>query len=158
MLRDPAGRIVPAHDRLERMADDRVQDDQPMRRDPEREPDCTGQLQWCLGGLTRSQKRCVQRLRQLEIIEEEQELTLNKKGVKSQVWRAKPRADDDQDSESSVALINMVFIMPKEFMAPCDEDCRLELEEVMAQLNLEPLSATFEKPEDEKGNISKHCS
>ena len=39
MLRDPAGRSVPAHDRLEQMADERVQDDQPMRRDPEREPD-----------------------------------------------------------------------------------------------------------------------
>ena len=62
MLRDSAGRRVPAHDRLEQMADDRVQDDQPMRRDPEREPDGTNQSQWCPGGLTRSQKRCVQRL------------------------------------------------------------------------------------------------
>ena len=79
MLRVLAGRRVPAHDRLEQMLDDRVQDDQPMRRDPEREPDRTSQPQWHLGGLTRSQKRCVQRLRQLEIIEEEQELTLGKK-------------------------------------------------------------------------------
>ena len=70
MLRDPARRRVPAHDRLEQMADDRVQDDQPMRRDPEREPDRTNQSQWCPGGLTRSQKRHVQRLHQLEIIEE----------------------------------------------------------------------------------------
>ena len=38
MLRDPAERRIPAHDRLEYMADDRVQDDQPMCRDPEREP------------------------------------------------------------------------------------------------------------------------
>ena len=83
MLRDPARRRVPAHDRLEQMADDRVQDDQLMRRDLEREPDCTGQSQWCPGGLTRSQKRRVQRLRQLEIIEEEQEQTLSKKGVKT---------------------------------------------------------------------------
>ena len=30
MLCDPAGRRVPAHDRLEQMADERVQDDQPM--------------------------------------------------------------------------------------------------------------------------------
>ena len=71
MLRDPAGRRVPAHDRLEQMAYDRVQDDQPMRRDPEREPDRTNQSQWCPGGLTRPQKRRVQRLRLLEIIEEE---------------------------------------------------------------------------------------
>jgi len=114
------------------MADDRVQDDQPMRRDPEREPDRTGQPERCPRGLTRSQKRCVQRLHQLEIIEEEQELTLNKKGVRSQVWRAKLRADDDQDSGSSAAPINMVFIMPKDFMAPCDEDHEPELEEAMA--------------------------
>jgi len=68
--------------------------------------------------LSRSQKRRVQRLYQLEIIEEEQEQTPSKKVVKSQVWRVKPRADDDRDSGSSVALINMVFIMLKEFMAP----------------------------------------
>ena len=41
MLRDFAGRRVPAYDRLEQMADDRMQDDQPMQRDPEREPDRT---------------------------------------------------------------------------------------------------------------------
>ena len=114
------------------MADDRVQDDQPMRRNPEREPDRMNQSQGCPGGLTRSQKWHVQRLRQLEIIEEEQEQTLNRKGVKSQVWHAKPRADGDQDSESSAVPINMVFIMPKEFMVPDDEDHEPELGETMA--------------------------
>ena len=44
----------------------------------------------------------------------------------------------------------MVFIMPKEFMAPGDKDHEPELEEAMTQLNLEPLPATFEKPEDDK--------
>jgi hypothetical protein len=44
----------------------------------------------------------------------------------------------------------MIFIMPKEFMAPCDEGHEPELEEAIAQLNLEPLPATFEKPEDDK--------
>ena len=92
MVCDPARRRVPVHDRLEQVADDRVQDDQPMRRDPERELDRTDQSQWCPGGLTRSQKRCVQRLRQLEIIKEEQDQNLHKKGIRSQVWRAKPRA------------------------------------------------------------------
>jgi len=99
MLCDPVGRRIPAHDRLEQRADDRVQDDQPMHRDPEKEPYThrTNQPQWCPGGLTRSQKRRVQRLRQLEIIKEEQEQTLNKKGIKSQVWRVKPKADDEQN-------------------------------------------------------------
>ena len=104
MLRDLAGRRVPVHDRLEKVADDRVQDDQPMRRDPEREPDRTDQSQWCPGGLTRSQKRRVQRLRQLEIIEEEREQTLNKKGVKSQVWRVKAKADGESASNSSTPI------------------------------------------------------
>jgi hypothetical protein len=45
MLRDPAGRRVPAHNRLDQMADERVQDDQPMRRDPECEPDHMDQSQ-----------------------------------------------------------------------------------------------------------------
>ena len=75
MLRDPSGGRVPAHDWLEQMADDRVSDDQPMRRDPEGEPFLhqDSQSRWCPASLTRSQKRCVQRLHQLEIIEEGQE-------------------------------------------------------------------------------------
>ena len=96
--------INTAHDQLEQMTDDRVQDDQLMRRDPEREPDRAGQPQWCPGGLTRSQKRRVQRLRQLEIIEEKQEQTLNKKGVKIQVWRVKAKADDESVSDNSTPI------------------------------------------------------
>ena len=75
-----------------------------MRRDPEREPDRTDQSQWCPVGLTRSQKRRVQRLRQLEIIEEEQEQTVNKKGVKSQVWRVNAKADGELASNSSTLI------------------------------------------------------
>jgi len=56
MLCDPARRRVHAHDRLEQMADNRVQDDQPMWKNTEREPDHTGQSHWCPGGLTKSQK------------------------------------------------------------------------------------------------------
>ena len=68
----------------------------------------------------------------MEIIEEEQENTLNKKGVKSQVWHVKPKADDERDPGSSAALVNMVFMMPREFMAPADSDEEPELEEAMA--------------------------
>ena len=35
-------------------------------------------------------------------------------------------------------------------MAPDDKDHEPELEEAMAQLNLDPLPATFKKPEDDK--------
>ena len=38
MLRDPSRGRIPAHDRLEWLANDSVPDEQPMRRDPEREP------------------------------------------------------------------------------------------------------------------------
>ena len=44
----------------------------------------------------------------------------------------------------------MVFIIPEEFMVPCGESHEPELEDAMAQLNLEPLPAMFEKPEDDK--------
>ena len=37
MLHDPAGGRIPANDRLEQMSNDRLLDDQPLRRDPERE-------------------------------------------------------------------------------------------------------------------------
>ena len=123
-----------------------------MRRDPEREQFVrhASQPKWCPAVLTKSQKRRVQRLCQSEILEEEQKQDLNKRGVRSQVWRVKPRSDDKQDPGSSVAPVNMVFIMPREFMTPIDSDERPELEEAMAQLALEPVLATFEKPEDDK--------
>ena len=59
MLCDPVRGRIPADERLEQMANDRVPDDQPMRRDPEREPvhDNIDWPQWCPAGLTRSQKR-----------------------------------------------------------------------------------------------------
>ena len=86
-------------------------------------------------------------------MEEERKKTPKKKGVRSEVWRVKPKADDRQDPGSSAAPINKVFILPSEFMAPDSDNERQSLEEAVAQLNLEPIPATFEKPEDEK---SKH--
>ena len=55
-LRDPSGGRIPTHDRLKWLANDSVPDDQPMRRDPEREPFVcqASQPQWCPAGLTRS--------------------------------------------------------------------------------------------------------
>ena len=100
--------------------------------------------------MTRSQKRRVQRLRQTELLEEERKKTPKKKGVKSEVWCVKPRADDRQDPGSSAAPIKMVFVLPNEFMALDSDGEKQSLEEAVAQLNLEPIPATFEKPEDEK--------
>ena len=60
--------------------------------------------QWCLGGLTRSQKGRVQRLRNKEF---EQAQTPSK----PQVWRTKQIADRKQP----LANIQMVFLLPSEF-------------------------------------------
>ena len=54
------------------------------------------------------------------------------KGVKTQVWRVKPSADDRQDPGSSTTPINMVFMLPREFMASENDEEEPELEEAMA--------------------------
>ena len=55
MLCDPAGGRIPTDERLEQMVNARVPDEQPNRRDPEREPvhDNIDRPQWCPAGLTR---------------------------------------------------------------------------------------------------------
>ena len=73
--------------------------------------------------MTRSQKRRVQRLRQVEALEEERK-EAPRRGVKSEVWHVKQRADDRQESRSSAALVNMVFMLPSEFVAPNSDDER----------------------------------
>ena len=56
---------------------------------------------------------------------------------KSKVWRPKEKAD-----EVEAASVNMVFVLPMEFKASSDG----EVEQAMAQLSLDPMQATFEKP------------
>jgi hypothetical protein len=95
-------------------------------------------------GLTKSQKRRVQHLRQLGQHEEAERLVLDKKKVRSKVWHPKLKTDDEQDDKPR-ADVNMVVFLPKEFMAPVDSDVSDE-ELGMAQLTLEPKQAIFEKP------------
>jgi hypothetical protein len=71
--------------------------------------------------LTKSQKRRVQLLCQLEQQEEAERHVLDKKKVRSKVWRPKPKADDGKD-DKPLADINMVVFLPKEFMALVDLD------------------------------------
>ena len=73
MLRDPAGGRISADERIEQIDDARVSEEYPHRRDPEREPvhDNIDRPWWCPAGLTRSQKRRFQRLRQTEALEKE---------------------------------------------------------------------------------------
>jgi hypothetical protein len=58
------------------------------------------------------------------------------------------KADGEKDGEPK-ADVNMVVLLPKEFMAPIDSDVSDE-EIGMAQFTLEPTQAIFEKPGDEK--------
>ena len=60
--------------------------------------------QWCLGGMTRSQKRRVQHLRN-------RELEHAQASSSPQVWRAKQTADRGQPS----ANIQMTFLLSSEF-------------------------------------------
>jgi len=133
MLRDPVGGRISSDEQVERTADAQISDEYPHRRDPEREHvhDNIDRPRWCPAGLTRSQKRRVQRLRQTEALEEERKEAPRGR-VRLEVWRVKPKADEEQPSGSLVAPINMVFMLPSEFMAP-DNDCEeQELEEAMA--------------------------
>ena len=95
--------------------------------------------QWCLGGLTRSHKRRVKRLRNKEL---EQAQTSSK----PQVWRAKQTADRKQPS----ANIQMTFLLPSEFKALADQEVysdfdESEYEEIVAKLMVIQ-QAIFDKP------------
>src|SRR5688572_1243276 len=71
---------------------------------------------------------------------------------RSQVWRTKRngRGGHESAGDESAADIGMVFILPMEFMTPADQQEISAIEEQTAQLALEPMMATFEKPEDDK--------
>ena len=112
MLRVPVGGRISASERVEQAAAAQIPDKYPHRRDPEREPihDSIDRPRWCPGGLTRSQKRRVQRLRQTEALEEERK-EAPRKGVRSEVWRVKTRADDGQHSGSSAMSVNIASML-----------------------------------------------
>src|SRR5687767_6230484 len=75
---------------------------------------------------------------------------VDKKDERSRVWHPKRNNNEEGDNQESTADVSMVFILPMEFMAPADRDDTTKIEEQMAQLALEPMTATFEKPEDDK--------
>ena len=114
MLCDLAGGRISTNEWIERVAAAQVSDEYPHRRDPEREPvhDNIDRPRWCPAGLTRSQKRQVQRLRQTEVLEEERKEASKKRGVRSEVWRVKPKTNDPQGPGSSATPVNMVIMLP----------------------------------------------
>ena len=86
--------------------------------------------QWCPEGLTRSQKRRVQRLRS-------KELEQAQASGKPQVWRARQTTDRGQPS----ANIQMAFLLPSEFRALVNQEVysdfdESEYEEMVAKLTV----------------------
>ena len=96
------------HDRLRKRVIDQNWVD---HEEESNEEDICQEGQCCLGGLTRSQKRRVQRLRN-------RELEQAQASDKPQVWHAKQTADRRQPS----ADIQMAFLLPSEFRAPADQE------------------------------------
>ncbi|KAK1617809.1 hypothetical protein QYE76_023326 [Lolium multiflorum] len=109
---------------------------------------------WCPDGLSHSQKRRVQRLRNLEEAESRYMYTLRKArpdlAVKIQqtletearppkkVWRPKQTKADAGTSADT----NMVFVLPSEFCAPKDEEVSV------AQFDCGPRPVILEKPRE----------
>jgi len=62
----------------------------------------------------------------------------------------------DPKGKGPSADVNMVFMLPMEFLAPSSDD-ELEFSDQIAQLALDPMTAIFEKPADVKGNILRLC-
>ena len=86
------------------------------------------EAQWCPPGLTKTQKRRMQRLRC--------------KG-QHQEWRVKQKADEGKSS----ANVDIISVLPAEFRANYDSG---KPRERIAQLVLQPQQAVFDKPEDNK--------
>jgi len=85
--------------------------------------------------LTRTQKRRLQR-------EWREELS---KGENSGLTGDQQQSDPKEKGPS--ADVNMVFMLPMEFLAPSSDD-ELEFFDEIAQLALDPMTAIFEKPTD----------
>ena len=54
----------------------------------------------------------------------------------------------DPKGKGPSADVNMVFVLPMEFLAPPSDDEELNFSDQIAQLALDPMTAIFEKPAD----------
>ncbi|KAK1685531.1 hypothetical protein QYE76_046379 [Lolium multiflorum] len=132
----------------------RVEDLEVWEDEDEEEEDRYHRPRWCPDGLSRSQKRRVQRLRGLEEAERlylhtlrkarpdlaaKIQRTLDEEGRPQKMeWRPKQRKADDETSAGT----NMVFILPTEFSAPGLDEAPV------AQLDCGPRPVIFEKPRE----------
>ena len=86
--------------------------------------------------MTRTQKRRLRRERQEELNKGENY------GQSGDQQRLDPKG------KGPSADVNMVFMLPMEFLAPSSDDEELDFSDQIAQLALDPMTAIFEKPAD----------
>ena len=60
------------------------------------------------------------------------------------------RQQSDRRGEGPLADVNMVFMLPMEFLAPSSDDKEISLSDQIAQLALDPMMAVFEKLFDDE--------
>ena len=151
-LGDRVGYFPRNQEELEEMANARVPDEfifcrdantyrmesRESRRPSARQPQVPP---WCPEGLTRTQKRRLQHERQEE---------LNKSKNSGQ---SEDQQQPDPTGKWPSAVVNMVFILPMEFLAPSSDDEELDFSNQIAQFALDPMTAIFEKP---TGNERQH--
>ena len=56
----------------------------------------------------------------------------------------------DPKGKGPSADINMVFMLPMEFLAPSSDDEEVDFSDQIAQLALDPMTAIFENPADDE--------
>ena len=101
----------------------------PSARQPQLPP-------WYPEGLTRTQKRRLQHERREKLNKGEDS---GQSGVQQQ---------PDPKGKGPSADVNMIFMLPMEFLAPSSDDEELDFSDQIAQLALDPMTAIFEKPAD----------
>jgi len=111
----------------------------PSARQPQLPP-------WCPEGLTRTQKRRLQR-------ERREELSKGKN-----FGQSRDQQQPDPKGKGPSTDVNMVFMLPMEFLAPSSDDEELDFSDQIAQLALDPMTAIFEKSADNERQHLKALS
>ena len=62
--------------------------------------------------------------------------------------KSENRQQSDHKGKGPSADVNMIFMLPMEFLAPSSDDEEINLSDQIAQLALDPMMAVFEKPTD----------
>jgi len=132
-LEDMADARIPDEFIFCRDANTHLMESRENRRQSVRQPQLPP---WCPEGLTRTQKRRLQR-------ERREELSKGENSAKSE-----DQQQLDPKGKGPLADVNMVFMLSMEFLAPSSDDEEVDFSDQIAQLALDPLTAIFEKPAD----------